>query len=255
MTLAARIARLTGEQVRTLTPFHGGDLSAVTLVTLHSGDRIVAKQGPLVGTEARMLTALAPFAPKPLHVDGDLLLMQHLPEGPANWQDLGRSLRQIHDRPGPHPGWDSDYAFGPVVIQNTPAPTWPEFWTERRLRPFLPFLPTGLAQSLETLCARAPNLLPDTPNRLLHGDLWAGNVQFSAGRGWLIDPACYFGDPEVDLAMLHLFGAPPAAFWDGYGPPLSGYMERQPLYQLWPALVHLRLFGSTYEPLVRRLIG
>ncbi|WP_319824416.1 fructosamine kinase family protein [Thalassovita sp.] len=255
MTLAARIARLTGVQVTGLTRLHGGDLGTVTRVTLANGDLLVAKQGPLVETEARMLAALAPFAPEPLQVDGDLLLMQHLSEGPANWRHLGQILRQVHDRPGPQPGWDTDYAFGPVAIPNRTAPNWPAFWVDRRLRPFLPHLPADLARRLDALCTRLPDLLPDTPPRLLHGDLWTGNVHFSGGRGWLIDPACYYGDPEVDLAMLHLFGTPPPAFRDGYGPPRPGYADRQPLYQLWPALVHLRLFGAAYEPLVRRLIG
>lgn len=54
--------------------------------------------------------------------------------------------------------------------------------------------------------------------------------------------------------MLHLFGTPPAPFWDGYGATGPGYAERQPIYQLWPALVHYRLFGRGYAGMVDRLL-
>ena len=70
----------------------------------------------------------------------------------------------------------------------------------------------------------------------------------------MIDPACYHGDGEVDLAMLELFGAPPEAFWSGYGGTEPGRAERRPIYQLFPALVHLRLFGANYRGMVSGLL-
>lgn len=246
MTLSRRIANLTGTTVTDLTPLQGGDLSAVTRATLADGRKIVVKQGPLVAAEAGMLSALAPFAPLVLFQTDDLLLMEYLPVGPANWRHLGQVLRQVHDRPAPRPGWASDYAFGHVSILNTPLTTWPDFWAARRLRPFIPYLPAAMGNRVSALCDDLHTVLPDTPPRLLHGDLWTGNIHFSGGNAWLIDPACYYGDPEVDLAMLHLFGTPPPEFWQGYGPTRAGYEKRQPIYQLWPALVHLRLFGTGY---------
>jgi fructosamine-3-kinase len=255
MTLSAQISGLMGVAVARQTPLHGGDLSAVSHVTLSDGREIVAKQGPLVGTEAQMLTAIAPFAPQVIAAQGDLLLIEYLPDGPVNWHHLGDILRQLHDRPGTHNGWDTDYAFGSVPILNTALTNWPEFWAQRRLRPFVPYLPVTMAQRVERLCADLSNVLPNTPPRLLHGDLWTGNVHFSGGKAWLIDPACYYGDPEVDLAMLHLFGTPPPAFWQGYGPTRAGYDARQPVYQLWPALVHLRLFGSGYLGMCEGLLA
>ena len=70
----------------------------------------------------------------------------------------------------------------------------------------------------------------------------------------LIDPACYHGHAEVDLAMLSLFGTPGPMFRETYGPSEPGLEARRPVYQLWPALVHLRLFGSGYQGLVERLL-
>ena len=77
----------------------------------------------------------------------------------------------------------------------------------------------------------------------------------SGGRvSGLIDPACYHGHGEVDLAMLSLFDAPIAAFFKDYGAPEPGHDERAPIYTLWPALVHLRLFGANYQAMVERLL-
>ena len=71
----------------------------------------------------------------------------------------------------------------------------------------------------------------------------------------LVDPACYHGDAEVDLAMLDLFCSPPEAFREGYGAPAPGWRERQPIYQLFPALAHVRLWGAGYFPMVDRLLA
>ncbi len=106
------------------------------------------------------------------------------------------------------------------------------------------------------LAARLAGLLPPAPPpAFLHGDLWTGNILVEGGRlAALVDPACYGGDAEVDLAMLTLFDTPPEPFWEAYGEPEPGWEQRRTLYQLFPALVHLRLFGATYAGLVERLL-
>jgi fructosamine-3-kinase len=104
---------------------------------------------------------------------------------------------------------------------------------------------------LETVVDSLPSLVgpPETPARL-HGDLWSGNLVFdSEGGWWLIDPAVYGGHREIDLAMLKLFGGFPSRVFDAYEEsfPLSaGAGERVPLYQIYPLLVHLCLFGRSY---------
>jgi fructosamine-3-kinase len=94
------------------------------------------------------------------------------------------------------------------------------------------------------------------PPALLHGDLWSGNLLVRDGRlAAFIDPACYYGDAEVDLAMLDLFGSPGESFREAYGPLEPGWPERRAVYQLFPALVHLALFGSCYAGMVDRLLS
>jgi fructosamine-3-kinase len=248
--------------VARLVPLHGGDLSEVVRVDLEDGTRLVAKTGPLAGREARMLQAMAAAgAPVPRVVAASqaLLVMEYLPEAPASpagWASLGTALAGLHGATGASYGWDEDYAFGPAPLPNARTDDWPAFWAERRLLAWPEHLPTDLARRLEALAARLPDRLPRRPPpALLHGDLWSGNVLFMAAGAAMIDPACYHGHAEVDLAMLHLFGRPSPAFWEGYGAAEPGMEERRPVYQLWPALVHLRLFGGGYRGLVERCLS
>lgn len=246
-----------GTEVAGVSALHGGDLSKVVRVTLVDGTRVVAKTGPLVMVEARMLQAIAAAGapvPRVLAVTGQVMLLEHLDETPASaqgWRALGTALATLHAVRGPRYGWDEDYAFGPAALPNGWLDDWPRFWAERRLLAWPTELPKDIAARVERLAARVPELLPRAPApALLHGDLWSGNVLFTTGGAALIDPACYHGHAEVDLAMLHLFGRPGPDLAAAYGPLDPGWRERRALYQLWPALVHLRLFGSGYRGMV-----
>lgn len=260
--LEERILALTGDRVSALRPLSGGDLSDVTLVHLQSGARLVAKTGPMVDREARMLAAIADAgapAPRVIATDSDLLLLEALDEahpGAGSWAATGEALATLHAATGDNYGWTEDYTFGPVAIPNAAQTDWLDFWAANRLLCHAPHLPGGLAPRIADLCEKLPAILPRTPRpALLHGDLWSGNLLFGpAPRVWFIDPACYYGDPEVDLAMLHLFGQPGTGFAKAYGPLTDGWEERRAVYTLWPALVHLRLFGSGYRALVDRLL-
>jgi fructosamine-3-kinase len=258
MNQAERAAQLLGGRLKSVSQLAGGCLSEVLRIQLTDGRAAVAKGGPAPMTEGAMLAAIrAAGAPAPdvLAVDAEMLVMEALPDTgslDAAWGDLGRALRLLHAAAGKTYGWDADYAFASVAIENARTDDWPRFWGERRLLSNVPFVSAGLARRLEKLAARLADRLPAHPRpSLLHGDMWTGNVLTNGDRvSGLIDPACCYGDAEVDLAMLHLFGSPAAAFYDAYGPLAPDWRERRPIYTLWPALVHLRLFGEGYRGLV-----
>ncbi|MEM0935474.1 MAG: fructosamine kinase family protein [Pseudomonadota bacterium] len=262
--LAAHAARLLNDTALSCERLQGGSLSDVLRLRLASGKDVVVKSGPGPAQEGRMLHALLDAGmnvPKPMIWDDDVVILEDL--GPAapptdrGWRALGARLRALHGTTGRRYGWDEDFAFGAVRIDNRWTSDWARFWFEQRLMADCDVLPVDLARRLETLEPRTCALVPAQPlPRLLHGDLWSGNVHFSTdGMAYLLDPAAYFGDAEVDLAMLTLFGSPPPAFWAGYGDLDEGWPRRRALYQLWPALVHLRLFGASYRGLVERLIA
>lgn len=260
-TLASAAAALLGGDVAHAHSLGGGCLEQVTLVTLRDGRRAVVKGGPAPRVEAAMLDALRDAgvpAPRVLAVDDALLVMEERPRrgvpGDA-WADLGRVLSVLHGTEGQSYGWHVDYAYGPVALPNASTDDWPTFWAERRLLVHLDVLPSDLARRIATLAAELPARLPSTPHpSLLHGDLWGGNVLVDAGRvSALIDPACYYGHGEVDLAMLTLFDRPGERFFGAYQPQ-PDWRDRRPIYQLWPAIVHLMLFGGGYRAMVDRLL-
>lgn len=253
---------LTGDRVSGRRPLHGSDLSAVTLVTTQGGERLVAKTGPMVDREARMLSEMAAIGanvPKILGVSGNILLIEALEEArpdAKSWSAAGEALVKLHAATGANYGWNEEYAFGSVAVPNGRNDSWPDFWASERLLAHAPYVPGGLAPRLANLAERLPRLIPHSPRpALLHGDLWTGNLLFGPDHTvHFIDPACYYGDPEVDLAMLHLFGSPGAGFAEAYGPLEPGWKDRRAVYTLWPALVHLRLFGASYRGMVDRLL-
>lgn len=190
------------------------------------------------------------------------------PDG-GSWRRLGQALAKLHRGPcgdGRY-GWHSDNVIGSLPQPNRWTDDWGTFWAELRIRPLARELHTRgtlTARNLDTIESAAdrvgtlvtPAATTDGPS-LLHGDLWSGNVLFarsedgSGGGGdpVLIDPAVYVGHREVDLAMSRLFGGFPHSFYRGYGeewPLEPDQARRRPAYELYPLLVHARLFGGGY---------
>jgi fructosamine-3-kinase len=145
--------------------------------------------------------------------------------------------------------------------QQPQQPQWPEWYASRRLLPYLRLATDSGAlgpqegRLTEAVMDRIGALAgPAEPPSRIHGDCWAGNVLWSGGRGWLIDPAAHGGHRETDLAMLALFGAPHLdRIMTGYNdtvPLAAGWRSRVPLHQLHPLLVHACLFGASYRDAV-----
>ena len=258
-----RVAALTGLPEEQLERLAAESLSEVLLVRWPDGRRSVAKSGPAVGTEAAMLRALAVAGAPVPRVEAEyegVLLLDYIENdrvfsGKA-WTDIGARLKALHSRTGCAYGWPADYALGTVAMDNRETADWPRFWAEQRLVATAAMLDRPWRERVDRLAVRVDGLLPARPPAsLLHGDLWIGNMLVRDGRlVGLIDPACYHGDAEVDLAMLDLFCAPPGDFRAAYGPLDPGWRERRPIYQLFPALAHLRLWGAGYCAMVDRLL-
>ncbi|HEY7325408.1 MAG TPA: fructosamine kinase family protein [Streptosporangiaceae bacterium] len=173
---------------------------------------------------------------------------------------FGRELAGLHAAGAPRFG-----APWPGVIAGLPLPndagageSWPEWYAASRVLPYARIAADAGTLSaadlglIESACARFGDVAgPAEPPARLHGDCWSGNVLWSDGRGWLIDPAAHGGHRETDLAMLALFGAPYLAeMLAGYqevAPLADGWRGRVSLHQLHPLLVHVCLFGASYR--------
>jgi fructosamine-3-kinase len=250
---AEAAARLLGRPVVAARRLSGGDLSAVFRLTLADGGVCIVKQADTALAEADMLRAIAATgapAPNILAANDAWLIMEDIAHDgrlDSAWPDLAHRLGLLHAADGGRYGWPADHSFGRVRIENGWSEDWPDFWSNWRLRCHLPHVGRELGRRIERLADRLGDLLPSRPRAaLLHGDLWGGNILVGGGRVTaLIDPACYYGDREVDVAMLTLFDRPPPAFFDALDLE-KGWRVRQPIYRLWPLLVHLRLFGDSY---------
>lgn len=183
---------------------------------------------------------------------------------------LARQLAQMHRKTGAHYGWHRDNTIGSTPQPNRLSSHWPDFWRDQRLGFQLALAArNGYGGALQRQGERLMGKLDaffvghaPAPS-LLHGDLWGGNYGFDpAGEPVLFDPAVYYGDREVDLAMTELFGGFPAAFHDAYQeafPLDAGYRARKTLYNLYHILNHLNLFGGGYlgqaEGMIARLLS
>jgi fructosamine-3-kinase len=266
-----RLERLLGTQVRDCQVV-GGQFGVLHIRALLADGRVVFAKiaggragDPGFGAEARGLRWLgeAQAAPVPEVVGWDegALVISWLPTRSPDRQAaerFGRDLARLHAAGGDAYGAPWPGVIAGLPLGNEPGRSWPEWFAAHRLLPFARrardagSLSPGDVGEIELVADRIGELAgpAERPSRI-HGDCWAGNVLWSGGRGWLIDPAAHGGHRETDLAMLALFGAPfldrIIACYQEVAPLAAGWRERVPLHQLHPLLVHVCLFGGGYR--------
>lgn len=164
-------------------------------------------------------------------------------------------------------GYNQDNFIGSLSQTNARYAPFSTFWWESRIEPqcrmacasgLLGPEDARLAERMVRRRAESWHLDQSKP-RLIHGDLWNGNVLFNQnGESILIDPSVAYGHPEQDLAMLELFGSPvPQSALDLAAANcglLPDRQERSGFFQLYPLLVHVNLFGAGYVSGVRRVL-
>lgn len=280
--LRERIESALDARVEDLVPLSVGFSLAGAVATLGDGRRMAVKarmgeSSPRTGLEIEgaMLAVLARLSDLPVpHVHGaqpDLLIMDFIESDggaitPEVERDAARLLAQLHAVPRPSFGYERDTLIGPLDQPNPRSEAWLPFFRDHRLLFMAQAaldegrLPLSLYKRLERLAGRLDDYLAEPPwPSLLHGDLWTGNVLVKDGRiAGFIDPAIYYGHPEIELAFTTMFGTFGRAFFDAYGEILPielGFHEvRRDIYNLYPTLVHVRLFGGSYVSAVERTL-
>lgn len=177
---------------------------------------------------------------------------------------FGTQLADLHNCGEDYFGFEEDNFIGTLPQKNSIKKSWSEFYIDNRLRPQLDlakkqsYLSQISFQSIDSFYNETKDLLAGIRPSLLHGDLWSGNYIISKnGTPYLIDTAAYYGHREVDLAMSELFGDFGESFYQGYNSVFKidpEYSSRKDLYQLYYLLVHLNLFGRSYEGACLRII-
>ncbi|MCC7016909.1 MAG: fructosamine kinase family protein [Rhodospirillales bacterium] len=275
--LEARIAEVAGAGVLGLRPLSGGCVGDVLRADLASGNRVVVKageRGSRLDVEGDMLKALARAnlpVPAVIFAEDALLVMEYietsggLTEGAQ--EHAAELLARLHAHTAPAFGFERDTLIGGLSQPNGWERSWLAFFRDRRLRHMAGEahragrLPARLVGRIEKLTARLSEWIeePARPS-LIHGDAWGGNILCRDGRvAAFVDPAIYYADPEIELAFGTLFGTFGRPFFRRYEKIRAlrgGFFEaRRDLYNLYPLLVHVRLFGGSYVGDVERTLS
>lgn len=191
--------------------------------------------------------------------DYSFLVLEWVEKGyrqPDYWENLARQLSELHRVSSNQFGLDHDNFIGSLPQQNQWVDSWTEFFVEWRMIPMVSrardqgLIDGNWVSKIESLYGKLDNYFPRAKPTLIHGDLWSGNLMVNKkGDPCLIDPAVYFGHREIELSFTRLFGGFDRDFYRAYHeffPLEAGFEERVSLYNLYPLLVHLNLFGTSY---------
>lgn len=200
--------------------------------------------------------------------DYNYLLSEFIPTGryqPDFWETLGLGIAHLHMTSAKKFGLSEDNYIASLPQKNTASDNWSDFFIEQRLEPLLGkayfdrLIPLEFLKKFQSIYPQIQSIFPKETPALTHGDLWSGNVLCNnSGEPCLIDPAVYFGHREMDLAFSRLFGGFETNFYEAYESvfPLEPEFEsRMGIYNLYPLLVHLNLFGTAYLPGIERIVN
>ena len=276
-SLAGALVDLFGTSVKIAQTdrLSGGDINKAYGLTLTTGQHIFMKanakdNADFFTAEAAGLQAIADThaigTPRILCCgtdDGEdvgysFLLLEYIQSAGRRkdyWEVFAQELACMHKATLRQYGFSQNNFIGARPQNNTWSDSWITFFRDQRLAPQFrdadSYFSNGDRTKITKLLDNLERFLvePEYPS-LLHGDLWSGNVMCGPdGKAMLIDPACYIGHREADLAMTQLFGGFPPSFYEEYkkaAPLQPGYEERRDLYNLYQLLNHLNLFGPTY---------
>ena len=276
-----RLESALGSPVMETAPLSVGFGLSGLVVRLKDGRHLAVKartghDGPSLALEGYMLSELTRLSDLPVpHVhiaEPDLLVMDFIEnDDGAITEDVERHAAELiaalHAIPRNSFGYAQDTLIGPLHQPNPKTARWIPFFRDARLmymarEAYLEgSLPAELFGRIERLADRLDDYLVEPPfPSLLHGDLWTGNVLVTGQRiAGFVDPAIYFGRPEIELAFTTMFGTFGPAFFEAYEsllPLEPGFHEvRRDLYNLYPTLVHVRLFGASYVARVERTLS
>jgi fructosamine-3-kinase len=180
------------------------------------------------------------------------------------WKVFGEKLAHLHQQSAEYFGYKVDNYNGSLIQINSQKQTWSDFFIENRLMAQCQLardnqsIDSKFVSQFEKIYPKIASLFPTEKPALLHGDLWSGNYLVGKNNTpILIDPAVYYGHREVDIAMSLLFGGFDKRLYTHYNeqfPLEKGWESRVDIANLYPLMVHVNLFGSSYAQRVNSVI-
>jgi protein-ribulosamine 3-kinase len=259
-----------GEHVHSHMPLSGGDINEVYLVkTSHFSHVIKLNSGndasrmfKLEKTSLKLMRDHSEFiVPKTTklgsHLSTSYIVLEYIEKGKGRYpQKLsGRCLAKMHLKSEVQFGFPESNYIGSLVQTNDWASNWNDFFINMRILPLLEQTHNHFSKSekgkFEQMFKNLGNFFPPAEPSLLHGDLWSGNTfSNTRNRPVVYDPAVYYGHHLMDLGMSRLFGGFDTSFYEAYQeirPLENNWEESLDIANLYPLLVHLKLFGASYK--------
>jgi fructosamine-3-kinase len=188
----------------------------------------------------------------------EILLMEWIDMQIFDQKNLGRGLGEMHlnsTESNPRSfGYPVEGFIGLTDQKKGFENNWIDCFLNLRINPQLSILKSNFLDK-ETIKKVKEKirleLLNHKPrNTLVHGDLWSGNVGVdNSGKGVIFDPASWWADNEVDIAMTKLFGGFGKEFYEEYHkilPIKKGFEKRIIIYNFYHVLNHANMFGGAY---------
>jgi len=265
-----------------IKPVGGGCIHDAWCVQLQNGRKIFAKSNHIDNInmfkfERECLSALRRYAnesyisiPRPMDLVSyeniSILFMEWVDIEQSQQNLLGQGLALLHQKSTCEKnrtfGWEEEGYIGSNSQKSGWSDNWGIFFVNYRLRPqLIKAAKWGLKvedyEDILSFLTSYLNLhLPCVS--LVHGDLWSGNCGSTKnGLGLLYDPASYWGDREVDIAMTKLFGSFNKDFYEGYEeiwPLDNSSKDRTDIYNLYHLLNHANIFGGSYKKASLKII-
>jgi len=209
--------------------------------------------------------------PAPIHWgifhDKSYLLMDYIDSGARQhnyWEQFGVSLANMHQISNEKFGLSYPNYIGRLPQSNEWHHDWIAFFISQRLENQLALaydhglVDRKLLDRFQNFYHHLDQLLPSEKPALLHGDLWGGNIMDGCdGFACIVDPAVFYGHREAELSFTRLFGGFEQSFYQAYHltyPLAPGFDERVDIYNLYPLLVHLNLFGLSYLGSIKQIL-
>jgi len=171
---------------------------------------------------------------------------------------LGKGLGEMHLKSAESNPKMFGYAVEGFIGTTDQKKGWEDNWIDcflnLRIMPQLSILKNNFLEN-ETVNKLKEKIKSELLNHkaistLVHGDLWSGNVGMDkSGKGVIFDPASWWADNEVDIAMTKLFGGFSKEFYEEYHkifPIKIGFEKRIIIYNFYHILNHANMFGGGY---------
>jgi fructosamine-3-kinase len=281
--LRSFVEQTLGQSINSINHVSGGSINQAAKISLSNGKTCFLKWNKtadprMFAVEEKGLELLASadtdiripevYATGETDSGTGFLVQEYIVEGKSksgSAETFGKNLAKLHRQQNDQFGLEHNNYIGRLPQSNSWHKSWGDFFIEERMKPQIKMatdagkLGSSTTAHFETLYKKLPNIFPNEPASLLHGDLWGGNYFYDdAGGATIFDPAVYYGHREIELAFTYLFGGFSQTFYQAYEdeyPLEPNFNDRKDVYNLYLLLVHTNLFGGHYAQQVKSIVN